>query len=85
MDRIKKLLTGFEWAYESKPRLFVLGIVIGAYAMYITNAVISDNQERIIADLRQENKQLKEDVIKAQKECMEKLKEVKEFLKYIAS
>lgn len=85
MDRIKKLITGFEWAYESKPRLFVLGIVIGAYAMYITNAVIKDNQERIIADLRQENKVLKEDVIKAQKECMEKLKEVKEFLKYIAS
>lgn len=85
MDRIKKIITGFEWAYESKPRLFVLGIVIGAYAMYITNAVIKDNQERIIADLRQENKILKEDVIKAQKECMEKLKEVKEFLKYIAS
>lgn len=85
MERIKKIITGFEWAYESKPRLFVLGIVIGAYAMYITNAVIKDNQERIIADLRQENKVLKEDVIKAQKECMEKLKEVKEFLKYIAS
>ena len=85
MERIKKLITDFEWAYESKPRLFVLGIVIGASITYTVNSIITDNQELIIADLRAENKHLKEDVIKAQKDCMEKLKEVKEFLKYIAS
>ena len=85
MEKIKNIINVFEWAYESKPRLFVLGIVIGASITYTVNSIITDNQELIIADLRAENKHLKEDVIKAQKDCMEKLKEVKEFLKYIAS
>lgn len=85
MERIKNIITSFEWAYESKPRLFALGIVIGASIIYTVNSIITDNQQLIITDLRAENKRLKEDVIIAQKDCMEKLKEVKEFLKYIAS
>lgn len=85
MERIKNIITSFEWAYESKPRLFALGIVIGASIIYTANSIITDNQQLIITDLRAENKRLKEDVIIAQKDCMEKLKEVKEFLKYIAS
>lgn len=85
MERIKNIITSFEWAYENKPRLFALGIIIGAGITYTVTSVTTDNQELIIADLRAENKRLKEDVVKAQKDCMEKLKEVKEFLKYIAT
>lgn len=85
MEKIKNIITLFEWTYENKPRLFAFGIIIGALGVYAVMHIADDNKDLIIADLRAENAQLKIAEAKAQKDCMEKLKEVKEFLKYIAT
>lgn len=85
MEKIKNIITAFEWAYENKPRLFAFGIIIGALGVYTVMHIADDNKDLIIAELRKDNAQLKIAEAKAQKDCMEKLKEVKEFLKYIAT
>lgn len=85
MERIKNIITIFEWTYENKPRLFALGIIIGGLGVYTVMSISTDNKDLIIADLRADKKQLRAELATAQKDCMEKLKEVKEFLKYIAT
>lgn len=84
MEKIKNIITLFEWTYENKPRLFALGIIIGASISYVVNQSINDANDYNIKQLREENERLRQDIGKAQKECLEKIKEVKEFLKYIA-
>lgn len=84
MEKIKNIITAFEWAYENKPRLFSFGVIIGALVMYSVNINIQEKNEHNIAELREEIKVLKEENKKAQQDCLDKIKEVKEFLKYIA-
>ena len=84
MEKIKNIINVFEWTYETKPRLFAFGIIIGASISYAVNQSINDANDYNIKQLREENDRLRQDIGKAQKECLDKIKEVKEFLKYIA-
>lgn len=84
MEKIKEIINTFEWAWQTKPRLFALGIIIGITSMYIIDSNKHKNNEENINELRNEIRKLKEENKQAQEDCIEQIKKVKEFLKYIA-
>lgn len=84
MDKIQEVVKLFEWAWGSKPRLFSLGIICGGLTMYFVHSTQSEIHAYNIQKLRDENKDLQDKFNNAQTDCLNKIMEVKEFLKKVA-